>query len=60
MKNKMVSVKEWFRVNKIRDGESYFPQVGEVTRETEKAVLIDGRFWAPKSAVVVMPNNVLA
>lgn len=55
MINNLVTVKEWFRTNKIyRDYETDFPQCGEVTKETEKAVLLNNRWWVPKSCIIVV------
>lgn len=47
-------VENWFRTKQIFDeGIANYPEYGEVTRETEKAVLINGHFWAPKKCVMV-------
>ena len=49
---KLVLVKEWFRTKQIYDeGINHFPQFGEVTKETAKAVLLNNRYWTPKACV---------
>lgn len=55
---KMVTVADWFRRKQIFDeGISNYPEFGDVTRETERAVLIVtdfGKFWVPKKCVTVV------
>lgn len=51
---KLVLVAEWFRTKQIyQEGIANYPQYGDVTRETEKAVLINNSFWAPKKCVLI-------
>lgn len=52
---KLVMVNERFRTGKIyTEGITNYPQYGNVTRETDKAVLIEKRFWAPKKCVIIV------
>lgn len=54
-KGKMVVIAEWFRTKQIyNEGIANYPQFGDVTRETEKAVLINNCFWAPKKCVTAV------
>lgn len=55
--DKFVGVFEWFRTKQMHGANGdhrYIPQMGNVTRETEKAVLIDGKWWVPKKCVSII------